>query len=183
GDTLAVVEARRCFFFREKASGLELLRVFDEANGLMLLEMNENGALLHSDGRLYLPDFEGVSRFDPARLRGHSADSTRLVVTALGDSLLPLAGPGGSDSPLVFGSRDLNVEYFLTGEMAGVAQLQYRDGEGRWRDAAGTGGRATLRMLPPGLQRLQLRAYIPGIEEGSLPLFTIQIQLALPYMA
>lgn len=183
GDTLAVVEARRCFFFREKASGLELLRVFDEANGLMLLEMNENGALLHSDGRLYLPDFEGVSRFDPARLRGHSADSTRLVVTALGDSLLPLAGPGGSDSPLVFGSRDLSVEYFLTGEMAGVAQLQYLDGEGRWRDAAGTGGRATLRMLPPGLQRLQLRAYIPGIDEAALPLFTIQIQLALPYMA
>lgn len=183
GDTLAVVEARRCYFFREKASGLELLRVFDEANGLMLLEMNENGALLHSDGRLYLPDFEGVSRFVPARLRGRSADSLRLVITALGDSLLPLAGPGGSDSPLVFGSRDLSVEYFLTGEMAGVARLQYRDGEGRWQDAGGTEGRASLHMLPPGLQRLQLRAYLPGVGEESLPVFTKNIRVALPYAA
>jgi len=179
GDILIIMSARRCYFFQEKDSGLHLLRVFDEADGLRILEYNENGAMIDEGNSLYITDFTGVYRYDLNRLSGQLHCRTHLIPEKIGDHLISYRKT--PTAQLVHFGRSLPVRFRITGAFAAMAIPEYRINGGDWLPF-GNGDNTIIEDAPYGAGLLELRARIPARPASDWPVHRIPVFVKWPLL-
>ena len=176
-DTLIVATATHCHFFHENSDSLHLIASYGPSEGLDLVELNENGAMIDGKDRLYLPGTEGIHRFDLKSLRGISPGPMDLDIERLGEVMVPFEG--SEEKEYHHHGKTLELEFRRIGNLAMEAVLEYRLDNGKWKLVRDVGVLA-IPNLRPGRHLIELRARIPGLASSLWPSDRILVRETWP---